>query len=93
MENITLKISEANARKIYKTAPEEVKTILEGSCREGFFSEKITDRVKSYEDACAENGEEPIDEHAYKAFFREQLIRQDSRKIKSKQKFIQKYAL
>ena len=46
----TLKISEADAKKYYKTASEEFKTVLETTFGKEMFSEKITDRVKSWED-------------------------------------------
>ena len=46
----TLKISEADAKKYYKTASEEFKTVLETTFGEEMFSKKITDRVKSWED-------------------------------------------
>lgn len=62
MNLITLQITPGDARRIYKIATPELRTILEGSASAGFFSEKLTDRIKSYEDACAELGIEPINE-------------------------------
>ncbi|MFT3704672.1 MAG: hypothetical protein QM802_20070 [Agriterribacter sp.] len=56
----TLSISDQDARKIYPSAIPELKTILEASFSKGFFSQKITDRIKTFEDACAEIGEDPV---------------------------------
>jgi hypothetical protein len=47
----TLQIDEKQAKKLYKTASTEFKQVLHDSFGEKFFTEKITDRVKSYEDA------------------------------------------
>jgi hypothetical protein len=55
MEN--LKIDKETAKKIYPTAPAEIKLILEQSFGKGFFSENIMDRVKSVEDAISVLGE------------------------------------
>jgi hypothetical protein len=71
----TLTIDEAKAREIYPTASCELKTILEDTFSKQFFSQKITDRVKSFEDACKVTGGDPesrgftvgsTDEIAYK---------------------------
>jgi hypothetical protein len=51
-----LQISDNIARKIYGDAAPELKTILEENFGKVFFSQKITDRVKSFEDACKELG-------------------------------------
>lgn len=59
-----LQISESKARNLYKTASEEFKATLEDTFGKEFFSQKITDRIKTYEDACVELGEEPLDEKA-----------------------------
>lgn len=59
-----LQISEANARKLYPSAPQEFKQTLEDTFGKAFFSQSITERVKTYDDACAELGVEPIDEQA-----------------------------
>lgn len=48
----TLTINDKDARKIYPTAAPELKTILEETFGKPFFSQKITDRVKSVKDAC-----------------------------------------
>lgn len=58
----TLKISESKARELYKTGSEKLKSILEESFGKEFFSQKITDRIKTYEDACSELGLDPINE-------------------------------
>lgn len=58
----TLQISEQKARELYKSGSQELKTILEESCGKDFFSQKITDRIKTYEDACEELGINPINE-------------------------------
>jgi len=57
-----LQIEESNARKLYKTASPEFKQALEDTFGKEFFSAKITDRIKTYEDACSELGVQPIDE-------------------------------
>ena len=49
-------IEESEARKLYLTATPEFKQMLETSFGKEFFSTKITDRIKTYEDACAELG-------------------------------------
>lgn len=59
-----LQLSEANARKLYPSAPQEFKQTLEDTFGKAFFSQSITERVKAYEDACAEVGEMPIDKQA-----------------------------
>jgi hypothetical protein len=48
----TLSISDNDALKEYPSASPVIKTILETSFGKAFFSQKITDRVKSFEDAC-----------------------------------------
>ncbi|SFL09613.1 hypothetical protein SAMN05216357_112107 [Porphyromonadaceae bacterium KH3CP3RA] len=60
----TLQIDEANARKLYKDATPEFKTTLEDTFGKEFFSDKITDRVKTYEDACRVLGEVQLNELA-----------------------------
>ena len=62
----TLQISEQNARKLYKDATPEFKVALEDTFGKAFFSESIMDRVKTYEDACLELGEKPLDESIFK---------------------------
>jgi len=62
-----LQITEQNARRLYENATSEFKATLEDTFGKEFFSMKITDRIKTYEDACAEIGEMPLDEKALKA--------------------------
>lgn len=82
MKTITLQVEPSKARQLHKTASPELKSILEASAPVGFFSQNITDRIKSYEDACAEIGKQPIDEAAMlKAGFRQDEI--DSRKLET----------
>ena len=57
-----IEISETTARELYKTAANELKVILEDTFGKEFFCVKITDRVKTYKDACVEIGETPVDE-------------------------------
>lgn len=65
----TVLIEESEARKIYLTAASpEFKQMLETSFGKAFFSMKVTDRIKTYEDACSELGEQPIDEKKLKEF-------------------------
>lgn len=52
MKTITLK--DAEAKVWYKTAPDPIKQSLENLYGKNFFSEKITDRIKTFEDACDE---------------------------------------
>ena len=49
-----LKIEESTAKKLYKTAAPELKEILEQSFGKEFFSQKITDRIKTWDDVCKE---------------------------------------
>lgn len=58
----TLKIDKKNALKLYPKANEEFKTMLEDTFGKNFFSGKITDRVKTFEDACDIASEDPNDE-------------------------------
>lgn len=55
----TLIVDDATARKIYPGAAPEMKAILEKSFPKGFFSQDITDRIKSFEDACEYNNTNP----------------------------------
>lgn len=49
-------INETNARKFYKNPTNAFKEELETTFGKEFFSEKITDRVKTIEDVCKELG-------------------------------------
>lgn len=55
----SVKMSKSTARKLYKTMP-EFRPSLEDTFGKGFFSESVIDRIHSYEDACVETGDEPI---------------------------------
>lgn len=58
----TLQITKENAQKAYKAGCSDVKKVLEnlfGSA--AFIQQKITDRVKSFEDACDVLGIDPED--------------------------------
>ncbi len=61
MQTLPLKISEETARKVYSTATPEMQAVLEDTFTKPFFSQKITDRVKSFEDACQVKGISPAD--------------------------------
>jgi hypothetical protein len=50
-ETVQLKITPLKAMALYSTATEEFKVMLEDSFGKEFFSKKITDRVKTFEDA------------------------------------------
>lgn len=58
----TLQLSEQKARELYRSGSKELKTVLEESFGEDFFSQDVTERVKTYLDACHELGREPLDE-------------------------------
>lgn len=55
----TIKLSVSNARKMYPSACPEIKTMLEDSFGKKIFSEKIIDRIKTWEDAAEEMGIDP----------------------------------
>lgn len=57
-----LQIDEKNALKLYSSASAEFKAMLHDSFGEKFFQQKITDRVKSFEDACRIVGVHPESE-------------------------------
>lgn len=54
-----LKIDGKKARELYPSADKAFKAILEDSFGAEFFSQKITDRIKTFEDACHELGISP----------------------------------
>lgn len=54
-----LQIEATKAKLLYPSASSEFKAMLEDSFGKDFFSGKITDRVKTYVDACVELGIEP----------------------------------
>lgn len=57
-----LQIDEKDARRLHRTSSPEFKEILECAFGKDFFENKITDRIKTYEDACEELLENPINE-------------------------------
>jgi hypothetical protein len=57
----TLQIDKSKARKLYKNAAPEFKELLHETFGEKFFNEKITDRVKTFEDAYEIVGIRPQD--------------------------------
>ena len=61
MKTKQLLVDESQARSLYRTATPEFKQMLETTFGKEFFSQKITDRIKTYEDACRELGIDPID--------------------------------
>lgn len=64
----TLQIDESKARQLYKKASNEFKTTLECTFGKEFFSQNITDRIKTYEDACNELDINPLDEDELTGF-------------------------
>lgn len=60
----TLQINEKDARRLYKDGSSEFRTVLETTFGKEFFNGKVTDRVKTYEDACEELGEQVLNEPA-----------------------------
>ena len=71
----TLQIDEKNARKLYPTADSVFKQMLVDTFGEKFFSQKITDRVQTFDDILSISGKtmadiakpgDTIDEIAYK---------------------------
>ncbi len=62
----TLELTDQEARKLHKTSNSEWKEVLERNFGKDFFSQSVIDRIKTYEDACAELGESPIDDAACK---------------------------
>lgn len=59
MSTQTLQITKANARKLFPTASGEFKQMLIDTFGEEFFSMKITDRIKTFKDACDALGLDP----------------------------------
>lgn len=62
----TLQINEKDARRLYKNASSEFKTVLESTFGQVFFTQSVIDRIKTYKDACDELGEKMVDESACK---------------------------
>lgn len=56
----TLKLDDATARKLYPKADPTFKAMLEENWSKEFFNQTITDKIKSYDDACEDQGIEPL---------------------------------
>ena len=52
MEKANLIIDQATAKRLYPNAGQEVRAVFEATFGKGTFSQKITDRVKTFQDAC-----------------------------------------
>ena len=65
MEKANLIIDQATAKRLYPNAGQEVRAIFEATFGKGTFSQKITDRVKTFQDACEIVG---IDSNVVNAF-------------------------
>jgi hypothetical protein len=61
MENLKLEKSTAIELFRDKKTPDSLKKILIDTFGEKCFSEKTTDRIKTFEDACVESGVNPVD--------------------------------
>jgi hypothetical protein len=57
----TLTVDDKTAREIYPTAAPALKAILEDSYPKDFFKGKVTDRIKTFADACKELSIDPND--------------------------------
>lgn len=58
----TLELTLEQARQLYPNACNEFKVLLEENFGKKSLIKDVTERIKTYEDACAETGEAPIDE-------------------------------
>ena len=56
----TLKLEDSKARDLYNKSTPEFKAILEDSFGKDFFLQKITDRIKGWDDVCKEKGMHPV---------------------------------
>lgn len=54
-------LDEKNAKALFGNADKDFKQMLIDTFGEEFFSQKITDRIKTFEDACQDNGLDPHD--------------------------------
>jgi len=57
----TLQIDKEKAKRLFKNASEEIKQIFIDTFGQDAFTGNIMDRVKTFEDACAEAGVKPED--------------------------------
>ncbi|HEY4288223.1 MAG TPA: hypothetical protein VGN00_14060 [Puia sp.] len=71
----TITIDDSKIRRLYKTAGQEFKELLEAEFGPKFFSGDITGRILSFEDACAEVGKDPHDRFFSEARPHENAIR------------------
>jgi|ERR1035437_1721844 hypothetical protein len=55
----TLQIDKTNAKKLYPNATAEFKIMLEDTFGKQFFSQKAIDRIKTFKDACEDQGIDP----------------------------------
>lgn len=62
----TLSIKKSNALKAYNNADAKGKVLLEDLIGKEILSQKITDRIKTFEDACADQGKNPEEELPWK---------------------------
>lgn len=56
----TSKLNEQKIRELYKIGSSEVKTIMEELYGKDFLLQSITDRIKTYKDACIELAVDPL---------------------------------
>lgn len=72
----TLQISENTARRLYQTESAEFKAMLDDTFGKDFFKQSIMDKVKTYEDACAELGEDPMNEESLRnlGFTKDEIV-------------------
>jgi hypothetical protein len=78
-KNDTVHISAANARKAYNGAPNEVKKVLADLIGTEVLNADITERVKTYEDACFELGLDPEEELPYPNPVNDRQVRANGR--------------
>ena len=57
----TLKIDEGQALKLYKTASNEFKQVLEDTFGKDYFNQKITDKIQDLDDLFEYSGEDKLD--------------------------------
>ena len=60
---VTLNLTEEQAKKLYAYVDDDVRKLLEDACGKKVLTD-VRDRVKTYEDACAELGRYPYNEDA-----------------------------
>lgn len=55
-----LQIDDKTAREVYPSAADSLKKILEKTFGKDFFYQSLIDRIKTWDDVCAETGKDPI---------------------------------